>query len=309
MDNNRWSQDLGRGWMQLGDKGKVGQESASRPVVAFCYDFDKTLSPDDMQTFTLLPALNISTEDFWCQCSELTYGHSVDSNLSWMYLLLEKARQKELPLNRELFRQAGSQVPLYQGVAEWFSLINECADRLGLEARHYVISSGLKEIIEGSSIAKFLTRIYASSYYYDAEEGQAIWPAQSVNYTNKTQFLFRISKGYLEEGDDRVNDIMPRQQLVIPFTNFVYIGDSETDIPCMSLIKSKGGFAVGVYDRENKGAARIKRLYDDGRVNYFTTADYRAGSPLYRYVKAVLTYVASKSHLNSLQNNCFYTVE
>lgn len=176
-----------------------------------------------------------------------------------------------------------------------------CAARHELE--HYIISSGLKEIIEGSAIAKNFKRIYASSYLYTTD-GVAEWPAQAINYTNKTQFIFRIAKGFLEEYDERVNDSMPEENLRIPYENIVYIGDSATDIPCMRLVKSKGGYSVGVYDPEKNNRAKVYKLYNDDRLNFYAPADYTERSNLYRYMQQIIDEVARGNRLKASAKFC-----
>ena len=179
-----------------------------------------------------------------------------------------------------------------------YGLVRAYAAQRGIELEHYIISSGLKEIIEGSAIAKNFKRIYASSYLYTTD-GVAEWPAQAINYTNKTQFIFRIAKGFLEEYDERVNDSMPEENLRIPYENIVYIGDSATDIPCMRLVKSKGGYSVGVYDPEKNNRAKVYKLYNDNRLNFYAPADYTERSNLYRYMQQIIDEVAAREQIKS----------
>ena len=251
----------------------------NRPRMAICYDFDKTLSPDDMQTFTLIPSFGIDKDKFWAETDAFARENSMESNLSWMFMLVRYSRFLGKSLKREYFRAIGAQVELYRGVTDWFARTTAYAAQRGIELEHYIISSGLKEIIEGSAIAKNFKRIYASSYLYTTD-GVAEWPAQAINYTNKTQFIFRIAKGFLEEYDERVNDSMPEENLRIPYENIVYIGDSATDIPCMRLVKSKGGYSVGVYDPEKNNRAKVYKLYNDNRLNFYAPADYTERSNL-----------------------------
>lgn len=164
--------------------------------------------------------------------------------------------------------------------------------------RHYIISSGLKEIIEGSSIADNFERIYASSFFYSVD-GVAIWPAQTVNYTNKTQYIFRIAKGFLEEYDERVNDSMPDDELEIPYENFIYIGDSDTDVPCMRVVTSKGGYSIGVYNPITNKRAKVYKLFEDGRLGFFAPADYSATGELFKTVKGILKSISAKESLKA----------
>ena len=250
-----------------------------KPRMAICYDFDKTLSPDDMQSFTLIPSLGMRPEDFWPESNQLAKDNLMDNNLAWMYQLVVKSKALRKPLSRSYFNQVGKDVPLYNGVDTWFERVNQYGEENGIEVHHYIISSGLKEIIEGSNIARHFSRVYASSYLYSAD-GVAEWPAQAVNYTNKTQFIFRIAKGIFEEYDERVNDSVPESALVTPYENIVYIGDSATDIPCMRLVKSKGGYSIGVFDPEKNKREKVYQLFNDGRINFYAPADYSEDSEL-----------------------------
>ncbi len=263
-----------------------------KPRIAVCYDFDKTLSPDDMQAFTLIPSFGIDKDAFWDDCNKLAEGNRMDNNLAWMYELIRYSKFQNKSLRREYFCDIGAQVPLYRGVETWFKRMNRYAESRGMELRHYIISSGLKEIIEGSAIAPQFSRIYASSYMYDTD-GVAIWPTQAINYTNKTQYLFRIAKGIFEEYDERVNDSISDDELYIPYENIVYIGDSATDIPCMRLVKSKGGYAIGVYDLEKNNPQKVYKLFNDGRISFFAPADYTAEGSLSRYMKQIIDEVAA----------------
>ena len=251
----------------------------NRSIVAICYDFDKTLSPDNMQAQGYLQAIDYENQDeFWKETNELACNNEMDSNLAWMYLMLKGARGKEI-FRKEMLAKYGAGVELYKGVSEWFGRVRNYGEDRNIKVEHYIISSGLKEMIEGTSIAGEFKRIYASSFYYD-DAGVAIWPAQVVNFTNKTQFLFRISKGVLDINDDAVNDYFAPDTMRIPFNHMIYIGDSETDIPCMKLVNSYGGYSIGVYNPEIGDKSRVLKLLDEDRINYYAAADYRKGSEL-----------------------------
>lgn len=271
-----------------------------KPRMAICYDFDKTLSPDDMQTFTLIPSFEIDAASFWEESNKLAKENLMETNLAWMYQLLHYSKFKRKSIRKEYFREIGKDVALYKGVEDWFDRMDKYAEKQGIILEHYIISSGLKEIIEGSRIADKFKRIYASSYYY-TPDGVAEWPAQAVNYTNKTQFIFRIAKGIFEEYDDRVNNSMPENKLYIPYENIVYIGDSATDIPCMRLVKSKGGYSIGVFDTEKDIRQKVYQLFNDGRINYFAPADYSSRSELTKYVKQIIDSVAAKEKMKTEQ--------
>lgn len=280
---------------------KINSEIRNRtPRMAICYDFDKTLSPDDMQTFTLIPSFGIDKGEFWGESNALAKTNLMDNNLAWMYELIKYSKFKGKSLKKEYFREIGADVKLYNGVETWFKRTTEYAAKKGIQLEHYIISSGLKEIIEGSKIAPAFERIYASSYMYSAD-GVAEWPAQAVNYTNKTQYIFRIAKGFMEEYDERVNDSMPDEKLRIPYENIVYIGDSATDIPCMRLVKSRGGYSIGVFDPEKDNRARVYQLFNDGRLNFYAPADYTARGLLFSYIKQVVDEISAREKMRTEQ--------
>ena len=274
--------------------------AVQKPRMAICYDFDKTLSPDDMQSFTLIPSLGMKPQDFWPESNQLARDNLMDNNLAWMYQLIVKSKALRKSLSRNYFNQIGGKIPLYNGVDTWFERVNQYGEENGIEVQHYIISSGLKEIIEGNGIARYFSRIYASSYLYSAD-GVAEWPAQAVNYTNKTQFIFRIAKGIFEEYDEKVNDSMPDANLYIPYENIVYIGDSATDIPCMRLVKSKGGYSIGVFDLEKNKREKVYQLLNDGRINFYAPADYSEDSELFKYIKLVIDQVSISERIKSEQ--------
>lgn len=271
----------------------------SRPVLAVCYDFDKTLSPDNMQAQGYLQAIDYENQnEFWSESNELSREYDMDSTLAWMFLMLRRARGKEI-FRRDMLERYGSGVKLYPGVKEWFGRMREYGDKAGVIVEHYILSSGLKEMIEGTPVADEFEKIYASSFYYD-EDGVAIWPAQVVNFTGKTQYLFRISKGVLDTNDDAVNDYFSPDAIRVPFRNMVYIGDSETDIPCMKLVNSYGGHSVGVYDPESEDRARVYKMMADNRIRYFAPADYTDGSELDRLVKLIIDRTAVNERLEEI---------
>ena len=259
-----------------------------KDVVAICYDFDKTLSPQDMQNFALIPKLKCDIESFWRASNEYSKKHGMDKILAYMRLIIDKAEENGVRITLSDFKELGRDIELFAGVESWFKRINAEAGKLGIEVEHYIISAGLKEIIEGTSIAENFTGIYASSFAYDSC-GRPVWPSQVVNYTSKTQYLFRISKNCLDLSDeDAVNEFMPDEKRRIPFKNFIYIGDSETDIPAMNIIKRGGGTSIGVYNPHTGNAERVKKLLKEQRIDYLMPADYSEGKELEELVKRVL---------------------
>ncbi|MBR6172491.1 MAG: haloacid dehalogenase-like hydrolase [Eubacterium sp.] len=268
-------------------------------VLAMCYDFDKTLSPTDMQAQGYIQSVGYDVAEFWKKTNVLATGNEMDSNLAYMYVMMDEARGK-LVFNRKSLEDYGSRVQLFPGVSEWFERINAYGREKGITVEHYIISSGLKEMIDGTEIAKkgAFKKIYASSFYYD-EHGVAVWPAQVINYTNKTQFLFRIEKGVLDVNDDGVNEFFAPENLRVPFRNMVYIGDSDTDIPCMKLVNVNGGHSIGVYNPETMNKERVHKMLRDNRIRYFAPADYRDGTELDSLVKAIIDKTAAYEKLET----------
>lgn len=274
------------------------RQKEEKPVLAICYDFDKTLSPDDMQAQGYIQNVGYeNVDDFWKKSNALAADNEMDQNLAYMYLMMEEA-EGNLLFKKEKLKEYGSKVKLFPGVEEWFQRIKKYGAEKGIIVEHYIISSGLKEMIEGTSIAGEFEKIYASSFYYN-DRGVAKWPAQAVNYTNKTQFLFRIEKGVLDVNDNGVNDFFEPDKIRIPFRNMVYIGDSDTDVPCMKLVTSLGGHAIGVYDSETKEKTKVYKMMRERRIRYFVPADYREGTEMDTLVKAIIDRTASNEVLEA----------
>lgn len=255
------------------------------PVAAIMYDFDKTLCTRDMQEYSFIPGLGISAESFWHEAGKLA-GKGMDPILAYMYLMLKKAREADKPIRRENFVSLGRDIDFFPGIDDWFERINHYGKQCGVTVQHFIISSGLKEIIEGSKICDRFTKIYACEFHYDAN-GVADWPLISVNYTTKTQFLFRINKGVLDGTDsDALNRYVPEEDRSVPFRNMVYVGDGLTDVPCMKLVKANGGHSIAVYGKNNR--KKVEELLVDGRVDFLAPADYGAGKELEILVKRII---------------------
>ena len=263
------------------------------PVLAICYDFDKTLSPDDMQAQGYIQSVGYDISQFWKESNELATQNDMDNNLAYMYKMVKEA-EGNLIFNKKMLEEYGAKVKLFRGVDGWFERIREYGKEHHVIVEHYIISSGLKEMIEGTKIAKdgAFEKIYASSFFYN-ERGVAVWPALVINYTNKTQFLFRIEKGVLDINDPGVNDYFPPEEMRVPFRNMVYIGDSDTDIPCMKLVNSSGGHSIGVYDPDTQEKTKVKKMIQNNRIKYYAPADYTEGSELDRLVKAIVDKTAT----------------
>lgn len=274
-------------------KGGIVMEN--KPTIALMYDFDKTLCTKDMQEYTFIPNVNMSTEAFWQASDVLSEKHKMDRILAYMYMMLEKSHEAKQSIHREAFVEMGKDIEFFPGVIEWFDNINKIGDELGVKIEHYVISSGLHEIIEGSEIYEKLHQVFACEFLYD-ENNVACWPKNAVNYTTKTQFLFRINKGILDISNDvDLNKYTPEEKRPIPFRNMIYIGDGLTDVPCMKLVKSYGGYSIAVY--KDGEVEKVKDLLTDARVDFIEPADYREDTSLYNVVKDIITSQAAKERL------------
>lgn len=277
-------------------------EGYKKPVIAICYDFDKTLSPDDMQAQGFIQSLGYNVKDFWQESNGLAADNDMDQNLAYMYMMTKKSRGA-MVFNKEKIMEYGSKLRLFPGVESWFKRINSFGTKQGVAVEHYIISSGLKEMIEGSKIADQFKKIYASSFYYD-QDGIAVWPAQVVNYTNKTQFLFRIEKGVLDVNDAAVNDFYPPDKIKIPFRNIIYIGDSDTDVPCMKVVNSYGGYSIGVYNSDTEDKSKVYKMLRENRIRYFVPADYSRKRPLEELVQNIIRRTKENEILENMHYQC-----
>ena len=260
------------------------------PIIAFLYDFDKTLCTTDMQNYAFIPSLGMTPAEFWAEANGFGRQNRIDGILAYMYIMLREAERKKLPFTREDLVEKGRQIELFPGVESWFSRINAFGEAQGVRVEHYVISSGLREIIEGSSISHEFKEIYASEFYYD-ETGRPVWPKLAVNFTAKTQFVYRINKGVLDVSDDKtLNDSMPDDSKRIPFPNMIYMGDGLSDVPCMKMMRAYGGQAIAVYQDANRTG--VEELLAKKRVDFIFPADYREGRALEETARNIIRKMA-----------------
>ena len=260
------------------------------PIIAFLYDFDKTLCTTDMEDYAFIPALGYTPAEFWAKANSFGWSNRMDGLLAYMYTMIQECAAQSIKLDRAFLNRCGASIQLFPGVREWFGRINAFAKSLGVQVEHYVISSGLREIIEGSGIAHEFREIYACEFFYN-EEGLACWPKLDVNFTNKTQFVYRINKGVLDVSDDKtLNDSMPDDSKRIPFTNMIYVGDGLSDVPCMKMMRAYGGQAVAVYQDSNR--AGVEDLLAKGRVDFIFPADYRDGTLFDETMKNIVRKIA-----------------
>ena len=255
-----------------------------KPTIALMYDFDKTLCDQDMQNYAFIPNLGMTSDEFWGEVENFRTKNYMEGILGYLYYSMQKCREKNIEFTNEYLQSCGKDIRFYKGVQNWFERINQYGESLGVKIEHYVISSGIKEIIEGTDIKDKFKKIFACQYYFD-ENGKAVWPKIAVNYTQKTQYVFRISKGIYDETDNKkVNDKM--NDRIIPYEQMIYFGDGLTDIPCMTLVKKQGGVSIAVYPKGQK--SKVTGLLLDDRVNYISPADYQEGSDLDSLVKCII---------------------
>ncbi|MCF0164967.1 MAG: haloacid dehalogenase-like hydrolase [Bacteroidales bacterium] len=275
-----------------------------KTIIALIYDFDGTLSTANMQEFGFIQAIGKSPSEFWSMCNNIADGQEMNHVLAYMKCMLDEAKKCDIPLTKDSLVGFGRDVELYNGVREWFALINEYGKKKGVIIEHYINSSGITEIIDGTPIAREFKKIFACSFLYDAS-GIASWPAVAVDYTAKTQFLFKITKGILDITDSKlVNDSRKDEDKPIPFPNMIYFGDGQTDVPCMKIVKMFGGNAIAVYQKQNEKMSRTAReLLKQDRVNFICNADYSADGEIYKVVCTIIDKIAAENEYDRLRRS------
>lgn len=263
---------------------------------AIVYDFDGTLAPGNIQEHAFLPNKKIKKEDFWKAVGREAKCTDSDEILVYMRKMIEAANDDGKPLTRSALLEEGKSTPLFEGVEDWFDRINEYAVGIDLSLEHYIISSGIQEMIEGCKIADKFTHIFASKFLYN-DAGEATWPGTAINYTTKTQFLFRINKGVLNNWDrNTINKWVPMDQRPIPFERMIFIGDGDTDIPSMKMIRLQGGYPIAVFDKKDwseggissEAHKKVFKLISENRVDFVAAGDYTNGSQLDITIKGIL---------------------
>lgn len=270
-------------------------------TVALIYDFDGTLAAGNMQEYDFIPAVGKSNKEFWLESNRTAQEQDADPILAYMHKMIHYAKSTGLSLRREAFRASGAKIALYEGVMEWFARVNAYAAGRGITIHHYINSSGLKEMIEGTPIAHEFRKIYACSFLYDVDD-IAYWPAVAVNYTNKTQFVFKINKGVESVFDSvEVNRFIPEEERPVQFKHMIYFGDGTTDIPSMRLVKAQGGHSIAVYEpHSERGRKASESLLRDNRVNHVCPADYSDGEEIDVLVKAIIDKIVIDERILSL---------
>ncbi|MGE0386560.1 MAG: HAD family hydrolase [Gammaproteobacteria bacterium] len=266
------------------------RERFLQDTIALVYDFDGTLTPQPMQNYTVLPSLGVDADTFWAEVNREVARTGGDQMLTYMRLLVETVEQNRKHVTREDLRRLATGIVYFPGVEGWFARINDYVRKASggkVKVHHYLVSAGLREILEGVSIKREFERIYASQYFFDHHE-RATFPTVVINDTAKTQYLFRINKGRERPGES-INEYMPENERPIPFTHLLYIGDGMTDVPSMTVTKKNGGHAIAVHRPRDEHTLEVCRTLARGnRIDYFAPADYRAGRTLERRVRVIL---------------------
>ena len=265
----------------------------AKTKLAIMYDFDKTLSTTDMQNYTFIPKLGMTPEEFWGKTTEFSAETGCERILSYMYCMLKFAKEKGIKVTREYLKECGKNIKFYPGVSTWFKRINDYANERGIKVEHYLVSSGTKEIVEGCSIIDEFTQVYGCEYLYD-ENGEAIWPKMAINFTQKTQFFFRIAKGAIKPTDDAgVNEKSADRR--VNYKNIIYVGDGMTDIPSMTLVKKNGGHSIAIHPKDDKEV--VQQIYDDNRCDFIVEADYSSGGEMDKVVKMLIDLISVQEKL------------
>lgn len=272
--------------------------NTTRPIVALVYDFDGTLAPGNMQEYGLLQDLGYKDpNEFWNLCDQIAKTNDAGGISVVMYAIQAAAKRAGLRCTRDFLRAYGQTIQFFPGVVEWFDCINTYASQIGVEVKHYIISSGIKEVIEGCAIEDKFENIYACTYLYDSQ-GEACWPSIVVDYTKKTQFLFKINKGISEVSDRvRINEYVPSDERPIPFERMVYFGDGETDVPCMRTVRNEGGYSFAVYGNARKHDVAHQLLAEE-RVNFACEADYTENGEMMQIVMRIMDKIKAEYILN-----------
>lgn len=278
------------------------------PIVALIYDFDGTLAPGNMQEYDFLNAIGITDpQKFWNANTELKKHHDASEVLSYMKLMLDESKSHHVPIKRDVFKQYGASIILHPGVKNWFKIINAVGENMGFQIKHYINSSGLQEIIEGTSIYSYFEAVYACRYMYD-ENGVACWPAVAVDFTQKTQFMYMIQKGVKKVSDNGdINRHKDDSEKPIPFQHMIYFGDGITDIPCMKMLKQNGGYSIAIYQEEKEQNNSRKPhtacdLAERNICDFACEADYTENGPIYHTVLSILERMASQEKY--LETHC-----
>ncbi len=261
--------------------------------IAFVYDFDSTLTPRDSCTYSLFPSLGLTTDEFWSMVDSFGRKNRIDPHSAGLLMFKYMAEQRGINFTKEFLCSHGEDVEFCSGVETWFDDINQVANNLGFKPHHYIISGGLGDVIRNTRNAHHFDDIFACEYCYD-DNNQALWPAHVINATNKLQFLFRIYKGVFDLGHyTELYDYIPSEDRPIPFKNIIFLGDGDTDVPCLKVTKERGGLSIAIYPSAYE-KAKAENLVHHNRANDYYAGDYRKDSPLFQRISTHLSQLAQK---------------
>lgn len=270
-----------------------------KPILAILYDFDSTLAVSDMQNFSFIPALGMTPAEFWSKTTEFSNKSGMERTLTYLYMMKKTCEEKGIAMTQEFLQEMGKGITFFPGVLTWFKRINAYGEEHGVKVEHYLVSSGNREIVMGCPIYNEFKMVYACEFYFDPVTKLPLWPKLAINFTQKTQYFYRISKGVYDANDDvGVNEKRPERR--IPYNNIVYIGDGMTDIPAMIVAKNSGGKSIAVYPKGKR--EKVQELYEDGRVNYIACADYGAGRELEKILQLIIQGVSINESLALREN-------
>lgn len=276
-----------------------------RTKIAIAYDFDGTLAPGNMQEHSFIPKLGIDKAQFWSDVKAQAKKHDMNEILTYMQLMLKRADEKEIQITKKAFLDHGKEITFFAGVEDYFDEINAYARTKGIEIDHYIISSGLRDILKGTKICKHFKVAFASAYKFNVND-VAEWPALAIDYTSKTQFLFRINKGIVNAWDNsEINKYYEEEDRPMPFSRMIYLGDGETDVPAMKTVTDQGGTSIAVYNpnQKTKAGKNAKKICQDliaqKRATYIAPADYTDGSSLYRIIQLTIDKIAAETELKA----------
>lgn len=292
----------------------------TQTVIAFIWDFDKTLIPGYQQE-ALFEAYGVDGPTFWAEVNGLVEHYAkrdirVAKDTAYLgHMLTYVQGGKWADLSNQRLRDLGARIPTFPGIPEFFDLTanliaeNDQFAKHDIAVEHYVVSTGLRAMIEGSVIGGKVKDIWANDfideplppgYLGQLPSVPAASPISQVGYmldnTTKTRAVFEINKGINVNGQLDVNSLMAPEDRRVPFKNMIYIADGPSDVPVFSVLNQNAGKTFAVYTADNgRGNFReVKSLLDQGRVQGMAEADYREGSAAYLWLTTTMEDIATE---------------